>query len=162
MDRWQTWTVLKPHGTKLTSLLRQWHRRPRLCGLAILALLVLALPNTPQANATVVSVYRYSFYEACFIATIESITESARQTTAKLKLEHKQSSGRCGCKSALLKVLVFVDAIKQGGDGAALANKRLVQTSPAFPSTRSFHDVAIPKRADRLPENYTIWLTCAS
>jgi hypothetical protein len=52
----------QPYGAAMTYSRRQWRRRPRLCGFAILALLTLALPITPKANATFVSVYGYSLY----------------------------------------------------------------------------------------------------
>jgi hypothetical protein len=162
MDDRPTVADNKPDWTEMKQFCRHWCRRPLQRGLAILALLNLALPIAPKANAAAVSVHRYSFYHACFFATIDPIAETARRTNVRLKIEHKQSSGHCGCKSALLKALVFEDAINPSGGGSSLANKRLVQTSSAFPNTRENHDVFIPKRADGSPEHYMIWVACAS
>jgi hypothetical protein len=162
MDDRPTVADNKPDGTAMKYSCRHCCRRPLQRGLAILALLTLALPIAPKAHAAAASVHRYSFYDACFFATIDSIAETARRTNVRLKIEHKQSSGRCGCKSALLKALVLEDAITPSDGGSSLANKRLVQTSPAFPNTRENHDVFIPKRADTSPEHYMIWVACAS
>jgi hypothetical protein len=88
------------------------------------------------------------------------VREASDTIAVRLAIEHKQSSGFCGCKSASLKVLVFAEGEGALPKGAAPGQKRLVQTSPAFANTLPSHDLNIKERRAELPQNYKIWLAC--
>jgi hypothetical protein len=140
--------------------------RARRLWILVFALSSMAVVNFDIAAAqqppATVEVQRGGFYDTCFVATAGTVQQKAAMIAVRLAIEHKQSSGLCGCKSAALKVLVFAEAGAKSSSNTPLGGKRLVQTSPAFSNRLPSYDLVIKKRRSEPPRNYKVWLACAS
>jgi hypothetical protein len=124
--------------------------------------LVFAEAQPAQRNRTsTVEVQRYKFYDACFYASVDTTVESATDIRVNLKIQHKQSSGQCGCKSAALKVLVFADVDVYVPPDTPLGGKRLVDTTPRFSDGLAAYALTIKKLNSEPPQHYQLWLSCA-
>ena len=111
---------------------------------------------------SIVDVHRYKFHDACFVGSIASAIETTSKIDVRLAIEHKRSSGHCGCKSAALKANVYAATEPSTAANTSLVGKKLVQTSPMFSNTLESFEFAIKKRRPEPPRHYTVWITCAS
>jgi hypothetical protein len=142
--------------------------KPRtFCRILTVALLLTPIASHGHAAAeskpaSVVEVLRYKFFDACFFASVDSAIETKSKIDVRLSIEHKQSSGLCGCKSAALKVLVFAEVGTAIPSDSPLGGKRLVQTTPMFSNTLEMYTLTLSKRRSEPPQHYKIWLSCAS
>lgn len=112
-------------------------------------------------GASIVEIQRCKFYDACFYATIGSVVETATDIRVNLKIEHKQVSGRCGCRSANLRLEVFAKVDVYVSPDTPLGGMRLVETTAPFRDASQQHAVTITKLKSEPPQHYKLWLACA-
>jgi hypothetical protein len=161
----------QPHGAEMMRLrerrAQQYWRRILLVVAAIVALLApmrqVATQESPtrQKRASIVEIQRYKFYDACFYGVVDAAVETTTDIRVSLKIKHKQSAGRCGCRSANLQVLVFVQGNVNGPPDPSLSGKRLVATTPRFLDTLEAYALTIKKLSSEPPQHYKLWLSCA-
>jgi hypothetical protein len=117
-----------------------------------------AAVGTPK---TIVEVQRGGIYDACFVASVGQDTETATTMTVRIVIDHKQNSGRCGCKSAELKVLVSAKVPSPTPLEARNGGLIHVQTTRPFSNSLTSYELNIKKRLVPKIQNSSIWLTCA-
>lgn len=151
-----------------TRLVRARWVHQTLLGVAILLfVLVVACPGLKQMppdgpnQASTVEVLRYKFYDDCFYATIDSAVETATDIGVQIKIKHLQSSGRCGCRSALMKVKIYAEVDVYVPPDNPLGGKEPVGTTPPFSNTLEAYALTIKKHRPQYPQDYKLWLACA-
>lgn len=151
-----------------TRLMRARWMQQTLLGVAVVLFVPvvarLGLKQTPSDHpnrASTVEVLRYEFYDACFYATIASAVETATDIGVQIKIKHLQSSGQCGCRSALLKVKIYAEVDVYVPPGFPLGGKEPVGATPAFSNILEAYALTITKHRTPLPQDYRLWLACA-
>jgi hypothetical protein len=114
------------------------------------------------AYKTEVNIQRYEFYDTCFFASIAHSSETETRIIVNLKIDHRQNSGQCGCKSALLKAVVFVVETAPSSSGIHHEGLRRVQTTPAFSNRQEVYALTIRKRPSHRAHSYSVRLACDS
>jgi hypothetical protein len=96
--------------------------------------------------------------DACFLPVLDKVRIKNASLYADLLINHKVDSGKCGCRSALLKALIYArkSGVQKGIDD------EWVQISSTAPFSNSAGQKTIRlaklKKEDR--REFKIWITC--
>jgi hypothetical protein len=115
-----------------------------------------------QPSNPIITVQRGGFYDACFVASVDQVRESAPVIAVRLAIDHRANAGKCGCKSATLKVLVFAQVEAPTSSERVIGGFRHVQTTLPFSNNLLTYEFAMKKRRSEAVQHYRVWLACGS